>query len=80
MASGALDALAAAGRRVPEDVAVAGYDDSPVAARLDPPLTTMRQPFEEISAEMVRLLIEMIGGSEPRTIMLPTELVERASA
>ncbi|GLI27116.1 LacI family transcriptional regulator [Agromyces rhizosphaerae] len=80
MASGALDALSASGRRVPEDVAVAGFDDSPVAARLDPPLTTMRQPFEEISAEMVRLLLEMIGGAGPRTVLLPTELVERASA
>ncbi|GAA1466445.1 LacI family DNA-binding transcriptional regulator [Microbacterium thalassium] len=80
MAAGALDALAAAGRRVPEDVAVTGFDDQPIAARLDPPLTTMHQPFEKISAEMVGLLLEMVEGAAARTIALPTELVERESA
>ena len=56
MAAGAVEALRARARRVPEDVAVGGFDDSPVAASCEPPLTTIRQPFGRISAEMVRLL------------------------
>ncbi|WP_043110126.1 LacI family DNA-binding transcriptional regulator [Paraoerskovia marina] len=80
MAAGALVALQAAGRRVPEDVAVGGFDDSGVAAALHPPLTTMRQPFARISSEMVRLLLEVIDGQEPAAVTLPTSLVRRASA
>ena len=79
MAVGALDALRSAGRRVPEDVAVAGFDDSPVAATATPPLTKMRQPFRRISGEMVRLLLGRIEGEPPASVILPTELVERAS-
>jgi len=79
MAGGALGVLRRAGRRVPEDVAVAGFDDSPVAATAVPPLTTMRQPFKRISAEMVRLLLARIEGEPPASVVLPTVLVERAS-
>jgi len=79
MAAGALVALQAEGRRVPEDIAVGGFDDSGVAAALHPPLTTMRQPFARISAEMVRLLLDVIDGEEPAAITLQTSLVERAS-
>lgn len=80
MAAGAIDALRAAGRRVPEDVAVGGFDDSSIALGTDPALTTMRQPFERISAEMVRLLLQVIEGERPAAITLPTELVVRDSA
>jgi DNA-binding LacI/PurR family transcriptional regulator len=80
MAAGAIDALRAAGRRVPEDVAVGGFDDSSIALGTDPALTTMRQPFERISAEMVRLLLQVIEGERPAAITLPTELVVRESA
>jgi len=79
MAAGAYVALAEAGRRVPQDVAVGGFDDNGVAADLLPGLTTMRQPFERISAEMVRLLLEVIDGQDPAAISLPTSLVRRAS-
>lgn len=79
MAAGALTALAAAGRRVPDDVAVGGFDDSGLAATLEPPLTTMRQPFERIAHEMVRLLLEVIAGDEHVTVTVPTTLVRRAS-
>jgi len=79
MASGALAALRVARRRVPHDVAVGGFDDSGLAATLHPTLTTMRQPFERISAEMVRLLLEVIEGEQPAAITLPTTLVQRAS-
>ncbi|KQO03282.1 LacI family transcriptional regulator [Arthrobacter sp. Leaf234] len=79
MAAGALDVLRAAGKRVPEDVAVAGFDDSPVAASTEPQLTTMRQPFLRISHEMVRILLGVIRGDDPAAMILPTHLVERAS-
>jgi DNA-binding LacI/PurR family transcriptional regulator len=79
MAAGALTVLREAGRRVPEDVAVGGFDDSGLAATLVPPLTTIRQPLERISAEMVRLLLEVIDGQEPAAITLPTTLVVRES-
>jgi len=80
MAAGALVALREAGRSVPGDVAVGGFDDSGLAATLEPPLTTMRQPFERIASEMVRLLLEVVEGAEPARITLPTSLVERDSA
>lgn len=79
MASGALAALRAAGRTVPGDVAVGGFDDSGLAATLDPPLTTIRQPFERIAAEMVRLLLEVVDGEQPAAITLPATLVQRGS-
>lgn len=79
MAAGAMTALRDAGRSIPGDVAVGGFDDSGLAATLDPPLTTMRQPFERISFEMVRLLLEVIEGQDPAAVTLPTTLVERAS-
>ncbi|HZW41004.1 MAG TPA: substrate-binding domain-containing protein, partial [Agromyces sp.] len=80
MAAGALDVLAAAGRRVPDDVAVGGFDDSPVATRTTPQLTTMRQPFDRIAKEMVRMLLEVIDGNPAARITMPTELVRRESA
>jgi DNA-binding LacI/PurR family transcriptional regulator len=80
MASGAIAAIHASGRRVPEDIAVGGFDDSPAARTSDPTITTMRQPFERISQEMVRLLLAAIGGESTATMTLPTELVRRQSA
>lgn len=81
MALGTLDALRSAGRRVPEDVAVIGFDDSELAPAADPPLTTVRQPIEELGTDMGRLLLEQLdGGAAPRGITLETELVVRHSA
>jgi DNA-binding LacI/PurR family transcriptional regulator len=80
MALGALVALRRAGRRVPEDVAVGGFDDSSAAVAARPSLTTIRQPWKRISAEMVRLLLAAIGGEPPAAVILPTELVRRESA
>ena len=80
MAAGALEVLRANGRRVPEDVAVAGFDDAPIATRVSPELTTMRQPFERIAHEMVRMLLDVIDGRPAGRMTLPTELVRRASA
>jgi DNA-binding LacI/PurR family transcriptional regulator len=80
MAQGALTALARTGRRVPEDVAVGGFDDSPAAHDTSPPLTTVRQPLSRISREMVRLLLARVAGEQPSAVILPTELVRRVSA
>jgi DNA-binding LacI/PurR family transcriptional regulator len=80
MAAGALAALRRAGRRVPEDVAVGGFDDSAVATTVEPALTTIRQPLPRISREMVRLLLDLIDGQSPAAVILPTDLVIRDSA
>ncbi len=82
MAAGALQALRAAGRRVPDDVAVVGFDDSPLAATTQPALSSVRQPIEEMGREMVRLLIESTDRRDPvpRHVVLGTELVRRASS
>nr|WP_251056108.1 substrate-binding domain-containing protein [Streptomyces sp. ISL-94] len=76
----ATDTLARAGRRVPEDIAVGGFDDSPAALSSRPSLTTIRQPWDRISTEMVRMLLARIAGEEPAVVILPTELVRRESA
>lgn len=80
MADGALAAIKRAGLRVPEDIAVGGFDDSPVAPAAHPPLTTIRQPWDRISEMMVRQLLDQIHGEGPATVILPTELVVRESA
>ncbi|MFI8304503.1 LacI family DNA-binding transcriptional regulator [Streptomyces sp. NPDC085927] len=80
MAQGVLTALHRAGRRVPQDVAVGGFDDSQAAVSTSPGLTTIRQPWDRISSEMVRVLLAQVGGEDPATVILPTELVRRESA
>jgi DNA-binding LacI/PurR family transcriptional regulator len=82
MAVAALGVLQAAGRRVPDDVAVVGYDDSPIATTTRPALTSVRQPIEEMGREMVHLLAGGIeqNGRVPRHIVLATELIARASS
>ena len=82
MAVGALQVLRAAGRRVPEDVAVVGFDDAAVAAACDPPLTTVAQPLEQMTALMVDLLLSQIEGSAgvAESRVCGTSLVRRASA
>jgi DNA-binding LacI/PurR family transcriptional regulator len=80
MAAGTLPVLREAGRTVPDDVRVVGFDDSGLAATTDPPLTTVRQPLERISEEMVRLLIDVIGGRAPVSVTVPTSLVPRSSS
>ncbi|MGW1624098.1 LacI family DNA-binding transcriptional regulator [Streptomyces sp. NPDC002172] len=80
MAQGVLAVLQRAGRRVPDDIAVGGFDDSPAATAVTPQLTTIRQPWDRISHEMVRVLLAQIGGEDPAAVILPTELVRRESA
>ncbi|WFE39161.1 LacI family DNA-binding transcriptional regulator [Micromonospora sp. WMMD998] len=82
MAFGALRALREAGRRVPEDVAVIGFDDAPVARQAEPPLTTVFQPVEEMGRQMTRMLVARIRGEDVPSphVLLDTELIHRASA
>ena len=81
MALGALRALREAGKRVPEDIAMVGYDDMPFAARTDPPLTTVRQPIHRAGFVAAETLMDLINepDSAPRRVILPTELVIRES-
>jgi len=80
MAAGALQALHEAGRRVPQDVAVGGFDDSAIATATRPALTTVRQPLEKVAEETVRLLIARLDEQQVEPVVLPTELVVRDSA
>jgi DNA-binding LacI/PurR family transcriptional regulator len=81
MAAGALRVLRESGRSVPGDVAVVGFDDSPMAAYTDPPLTTVHQSPEQMGREMASLLIEQIrsGTSSQDFSILSTQLVIRES-
>ncbi|MET9503400.1 LacI family DNA-binding transcriptional regulator [Streptomyces sp. NPDC006622] len=82
MAIGLIRALAEAGRRVPEDISVVGFDDVPVAAYVTPPLTTVRQPFDTVAQEGLKRLVHAVENpaadplpsSDP-----PVDLVVRAS-
>jgi DNA-binding LacI/PurR family transcriptional regulator len=88
MAAGARQVLREEGRRIPEDVALVGYDDSAIARHMEPPLTSVRQPIQEMGRRMIDLLLEEIAdrrpavsrGLERRQVVLATELEERASS
>ncbi|MGC5399287.1 LacI family DNA-binding transcriptional regulator [Streptomyces sp. DT20] len=82
MAAGARQVLREAGRRIPDDVALIGFDDSAVARHMDPALTSVRQPIEEMGRTMTRVLLDLIAGEsdERPQIVLPTELVVRDSS
>ena len=80
MALGLLRALADAGRRVPEDVSVVGFDDVPEAANYRPPLTTIRQDFPALAEQAVQALIADIeGDAAPQASLIPATLIERDS-
>ncbi|MET9589575.1 LacI family DNA-binding transcriptional regulator [Streptomyces sp. NPDC006516] len=87
MAAGARQVLRESGRRIPDDVALIGFDDSAVARHMDPPLTSVRQPIEEMGRTMTRVLLQEIANhssgddsQERPRIVLPTELVVRESS
>lgn len=83
MAIGVLRALREAGRKVPGDVSVVGFDDIPEAAYLTPPLTTVRQPFDEVGRRCVRLLLDQIEAGERiqrREIVRPQLITRQSSA
>ncbi|MEU8702143.1 LacI family DNA-binding transcriptional regulator [Streptomyces sp. NPDC091387] len=81
-AAGVLRALRAAGRSVPGDIAVVGFDDIPMAEHTEPPLTTVRQPTRQMGETAARMLLSHLGGTPvpDAPLVLPTELVVRHSA
>ncbi len=82
MAFGAMRAIKEAGLVIPNDIAVVGFDDIPLAAISNPPLTTVRQPILRSGSLAAETLIDMIEhpDPQPRRVILPTELVIRASS
>jgi LacI family transcriptional regulator len=80
-AFGVVEAARVAGRRVPEDLSVVGFDDLPVSRWFSPPLTTVRQPLAEMGRTAAAMLAEMIEERHPhgRQVELATELVVRSS-
>jgi DNA-binding LacI/PurR family transcriptional regulator len=81
MALVVLRALHEAGREVPREVSVVGFDDVPEAPYFSPPLTTVRQDFDEIGSRSLRLLVRMIASEQPTPTVRPVrpELIIRAS-
>jgi LacI family transcriptional regulator len=84
MAIGALKALHEAGRQVPQDMALVGFDDVPLASSVQPALTTVRQPIRQLGSAVAALLLELLAHPPERcapahTSVLPTELVVRRS-
>ena len=81
MAVGAIRALREAGRQVPNEVSVIGFDDIPLASYFDPPLTTLRQPMQETGERAARLLVETIQNPKrpPQQVSIRARLIQRAS-
>lgn len=81
IASGALQAAQEQGLRVPEDISIVGFDDLPLAARTDPPLTTVRQPLQEMGRLALQRIIAAVNGPAlaAEAIVVPARLVLRAS-
>lgn len=80
-AFGAINAIRETDLRVPDDISVIGFDDLPAAAQFYPPLTTIRQPIQQIGRSAVNSLLAMMAGIDPAShqVVLPTELVVRAT-
>ncbi|GAA0604756.1 LacI family DNA-binding transcriptional regulator [Kribbella sandramycini] len=80
MAIGAMRVLKLAGKTIPGDVAVVGFNDVALARHTEPPLTTVAQPIQSLGREMARMLLALIAGESPTPLILPTRLVQRASS
>lgn len=80
LAIGAIKAFRRAGRQVPQDIAVVGFDNLPLSEVFEPALTTVAQPMRELGAAATRLLLERLAGREPESLTLPHSLVVRESA
>jgi LacI family transcriptional regulator len=82
MAIGALAVCRERGISVPAELSIVGFNDIPLAARMEPALTTVRSPLLQMGMASARLLLALVMGQEPDAapVLLPTELVVRASA
>jgi LacI family repressor for deo operon, udp, cdd, tsx, nupC, and nupG len=80
LAVGAIKAGLAAGRRVPEDWAVVGFDDVPLASIFEPSVTTVAQPRRELGRQAMLLLLRRMAGERPESLTLGHVLIERRSA
>ncbi|MGY3943625.1 LacI family DNA-binding transcriptional regulator [Aeromonas tecta] len=82
LAIGLMQGLQEAGLRIPDDIAIMGFDDITLAAHLNPPLTTMAQPMDDLGAEAARLLLQRLSAPDtpPTGSLLPHRLVVRGSA
>ena len=82
MTVGALRAIREHGLRIPDDIAIVGYDETPWSAQVNPPLTTVAQPTYALGREAVRLLMRRINEPDAPsvTVTLPTELIIRESS
>lgn len=81
MAVGAYSVLREAGKSIPTDVAVVGFDDDLYASAVEPGLTTIHQPSSELGAKMAETLLQLLsGGTPPRATIMPTSLILRGSA
>jgi DNA-binding LacI/PurR family transcriptional regulator len=79
-ALGVIRGLHDAGRRVPDDVSVVGFDDTPESGYFLPPLTTIRQDFSEVGHRSVELLLSLADGHPvERHVVVPAELIVRSS-
>lgn len=81
LAIGAMSAVQQAGLQIPQEMAVAGFNDIPLAALVNPPLTTVAAPACQMGQEAMKMLQNLISGKRPahRKITLPTSLVMRQS-
>jgi DNA-binding LacI/PurR family transcriptional regulator len=79
MAAGVLTALEQAGRRVPDDIAVAGYHDAAIATSTRPQLTTVRIPWHRYAGQLTSQLLRRIDGDDPSGVIPPVELIIRGS-
>jgi len=79
-ALGAYRAADKRGLRIPDDLSIAGFDDLFVASYTSPPLTTIRQPKQEMGRRAMSILLQLLKGEEPESrILLPGELIVRGS-
>ena len=79
-AIGALSALRRAGLRVPGDLSVVGFDDIPFASYIDPPLTTIHQPKDEMGRIALRMLLDLLDHKKVANVVVPGKLIVRESA
>lgn len=79
MALGAFRAILEAGLRVPEDISVVGFDNIDEAVAFPTPLTTVAQDWGKVGREALGIALEMLGGAQPRRVVVPTHLVVRES-